>query len=523
VAPHLDLWPPKLRHHVGLPDDVQAPPVWWRLLRSLDLRGTRFPTEHDLRFVLGGPSTAGVTHLDLSLCQLNSAERLAAAVESLPDTLETLDISANPLSGEPVAALPRSEVSFGLRELDIGGTGLNAGEIAHLSRWEAVDGLRELSVARCALRGANLRRVATARALRRLEVLDASETGLRDGGLAALTEGRALDGLRRLDLRQNAIHGDGLEALARRAGGTLTRLDLSKNPLSELATLSAFQAVDDLGLSACGLDRKAASRLSVCVMPSLQSLDLSDNPLTDAGCSQLARGPILAMVRDLNLSSCALRGLRLPQLLSNSRLRRLNLGDNTLRSAAVRHLTDWAGFTDLESLDLTQNLLQDRDATLLSRHLPASSAMTSLAVDSNYLGDGGAIALIGSGRASHLSRLTLGGQLSPAVVGALLERGSETLVELRIAEEDDVPVHDWGPVAVALSRCAAFPSLKVVALPRFDVDLGVGLIRAPPAMARAIFRGCPSDWLRTLAARLSVRFHHTASHTDLVERLLAFG
>ena len=515
IAPHLDRWPDALRFHPGVPERL---PPWWPLIRTLSLRETSLPTPDAVAATLAQAVVRQITRLDLSLCGLNTPEKIRAAASALPDGLSSLDLSANALAGDTVTALGRAPGPAALAELHLGGTGLDAAEIGRLVTWDPLERLRTLDVSGCTLRGAAVRRLATARPLRHLDRLGASRTGLRDGALTSLCDGRTLARLTRLDLHDNEIFGESLAALARVAGGTLEALDLSGNPAVVLDDVAGLHSLRALRLSTCGLDKRRAATLGQCVMPSLRSLDLSDNPLADAGCTALAGGPVLAMVDDLDLSGCALRGLRLPALLRHASLTSLNLADNTLRSAAVRHLADWAGFAALRRLDVRDNLLRDNDAGTLAGAM--SGALTHLAVSSHYLEDSGAQALVRAAQTGNLTALWIGGRISPATLAALLETTSAELTELVMEEDDTTPIHDWGPAAVALSRSASFPALQRASLPRFAVDTGVALLRGPRAGVRAILRGCAVGWLRALAIRMAVPVRRHCTANELAERLL---
>jgi Ran GTPase-activating protein (RanGAP) involved in mRNA processing and transport len=115
-------------------------------------------------------------------------------------------------------------------------------------------------------------------------------------------------------------------------------------------------------------------------MPELTALDLSNNPIGDAGCLALS-GHLPPKLASLCLSSCGLSG----------------------SSAIV--LADALHHAPLESLDLRGNSIRLRGARALAVHLPAT--LTTLLLAGNGIGSDGCLALAGALPRWRLRRLGL--------------------------------------------------------------------------------------------------------------------
>ncbi len=208
--------------------------------------------------------------------------------------LEVLDVSANPLHDEGIAALgdlPR------LRRLllETRGVGLSDAALVTIARQR---GLRELVLAgNGALTGARLDRLAE---LTELTRLDLSRTGVGDGSLARF----AHPGLRELHLSATPIAGAGLTALA--ACPNLERVALADGERLGAAAwpaIAAAKSIRRLDLDRCpGVDDAALRELAA--LPELRRLHLAGcEAITGAGIAALAAAPKLAV---LDLTSCAL-------------------------------------------------------------------------------------------------------------------------------------------------------------------------------------------------------------------------
>jgi uncharacterized protein (TIGR02996 family) len=169
----------------------------------------------------------------------------------------------------------------------------------------------------------------------RLERLSMAQMGLTDELVRRLGDGPALKQAREIDLRGNPLGDDGARE----------------------AVLALPEAVHTLGLSATGttgrgLEAIASSRAA----PTLRRLDLSSNPLNPRCAKILSRAAHLAGLRSLNLSKCRVGERELYHLTRAKfwpNLVELDLRDNPIPPAGVRHLLDAAIPDDLTALGLS--------------------------------------------------------------------------------------------------------------------------------------------------------------------------
>lgn len=212
------------------------------------------------------------------------------------------------LLGQPPAYLPLAT------HLDAPYYGLSARDLSVLAASGALDHWRVIRLAHSPLRAEGAWVLASAPC--ELVGLDLSYCSLGDAGAAQLARARRWDGLRELSLDRNDLGPDGLEALM----------------------LASF-------------------------IPSLESLSLASNWLTDACAAQLST-PRLRSLHTLNLDANRLgdRGVRamMESRWSAPRLRRLSLAANGLGPDAAQAIA-WRAFASpLESLELGRNMIGSR-------------------------------------------------------------------------------------------------------------------------------------------------------------------
>ena len=153
----------------------------------------------------------------------------------------------------------------------------------------------------------------------------------------------------------------------------LRELDLSANPLGDDGAwniaANVVPPLHSLRLSATGAGRHATDAVALYGQ-NLRRLDLEANPLMPRHARTLARSSALAGLRSLNLSRCRLgeRGLNhLTRAKFWPNLVEIDLRENPIPPAGVRHLLDALVPADLAALVLTGDLLGGDAKTELRR------------------------------------------------------------------------------------------------------------------------------------------------------------
>ncbi|MFM8274875.1 MAG: TIGR02996 domain-containing protein [Gemmata sp.] len=184
--------------------------------------------------------------------------------------------------------------------------------------------LRALHLGRNRLGDDAAQELAASPHLANLEELDLSENKIGETGARALAGSAHLGHVRRLEVRENRLGPAGAEALAGSERLAAVRyLGLSSNEVGEPRLFSLSRAYDLLRLPVLDLAMNGftfAGLQAVLIRPQsadpaavrLEDLDLSANPLDDAGAAALAHCPHLARLSALRLASTGIgdEGLR---------------------------------------------------------------------------------------------------------------------------------------------------------------------------------------------------------------------
>lgn len=287
--------------------------------------------------------------------------------------LRELELNDHPLTPEEMEALSRLDL---LRELHLHGTRLDDDGIEPLGRL--------VNLERLCLQGQETkgRGLAHLSRLPRLETLiigslpSAGGSELRDHLLAL----ESWPALKELYLRNNRLGGRAIAPLGRLQ--QLESLGLDGNPIrdDDLAHLSGLVKLKWINLE--GTKVTGAGLVHLRELASLEVLKTEHMPDADAA------APILGKLE--NLRELALRGpfgepgltdAGAAQLAPLRKLIRLNVSDQALTDAALTH---FAGFADLEELDLSDN---EGIVGPGLEHLKGLSKLKRLELDGNRISD----------------------------------------------------------------------------------------------------------------------------------------
>ncbi len=233
----------------------------------------------------------------------DGVELLAASVYLCG--LRVLNLRGNDLKARGSRALARSASFEQLSSLDLSYNNLGDSGLAQLAAGNGLTALRHLNLAYNQAGPRGMAALAAAPALRQLEWLDLSNNSLGPVGTARLTESRCRASLRWLDLSSNSLGSAGLSALAANRFPSLTTLNISGNNLTDTG-------LADPTLTATGLPNSRPSALGLAALddlswcPRLQSLDLSYNRLGLAGAEELAARSYVPPLAHLNMQGNAL-------------------------------------------------------------------------------------------------------------------------------------------------------------------------------------------------------------------------
>jgi hypothetical protein len=300
-----------------------------------------------------------------------------------------------------------------------------------------------------------------------LRALRLRSSNLRDYALrAALAKSATLTSLEELDLASLARHerynpdpviqGATVAALMNLPGMATVRSlnlngnDLSRDGLRALLRSPHAASLKELSLRDTRLDGQAMAEFESAVPAlRLQTLDVGENVLEDAGAEYLATTPCLGELKSLKLDRCeitlagALQFAKKASFLGELRL--LDVGDNHFGPAGLTALVEHQPAA-LHTLGIRDNDLSDEGAKLLADS-SASKSLLELDLSQNGLGTAAADAL---GESEHLRgllilRLADNPLISDAVAAAL--DVSPLGRRLAVLELDDQPSPELEPEA----------------------------------------------------------------------------
>ncbi|MEZ4248464.1 MAG: globin domain-containing protein [Polyangiales bacterium] len=532
----LDHWPPGLRRAPlasweSTRRGTEHP--LWPLVRSLDLSARGLGDEEVARLA-ASPSLRSITHLDLSNNEIGNAGLAALADSPHLGALEHLDLSHNRFGSTGLEALVTRGAMRGLRalraahngigargaealanarlrlfELDLSGNELSGPGARALADAESLAGLRTLKLAQAKLGPDGVAALAVSPHLAHLQALDLALNGIGPSGAAALALTTNARGLRRLDLSRNGLGREGLQLLlASQHLDDLRELDLSSNALGATGAMLLASApfvrrlerlmvsddqLGDAGVAALlgsphlgGLRALAIAQNEVTASgatlfasapPQLESLDLSLNPLGDAGAEAAAEALRRLRIETLRVAGASLGANGVAALLRAGRLLSLDASQNAIGPDGALRLANAVG--SLEQLALAGCNLGPRGARAL---LGAPGRLRDLDLASNALGDDGATALVAAApNLARLERLNLADD-GIGADGAEALAVSSLATHLRELSLADGSLGDAG--AEALARGRAWHALRVLDLRGNGISLaGASTLAGSPSLA----------------------------------------
>ena len=325
----------------------------------------------------------------------------------------------------------------GLRELFIGNWVRFELEVARFAAWPVLSTIRTLNIPGMRHLGmAEFRQLVSSPHLQNLAALRMPDNRLGNGVGGTLNGTNFLPALTELDLSAEGHSGDGGPRITSGGVTTLTcwsglarlrTLNLSGNNIQRDGLRSLLRSPNSAGLKHLNLRNTGLTSASMkefgAAHPGLQleTLDLGDNQLWNAGVGHLAEAACLRDLKKLGLDRCGLEVFAVPKLVTTRffrRLRVLDVGYNKLGPEGVASLLR-AHPSELHTLDLSGCDVGAAGVAGLARS-PASDALLDVNLAHNGLGDDAAQALAGSAHLRNLLALRLSiNPLSQRAIAAL--------------------------------------------------------------------------------------------------------
>ncbi len=304
-------------------------------------------------------------------------------------------------------------------------------DVPHLAGCSHLQRIETLDFARCQLNDRALQQLLSSPYLSRLRALHLAGNNINTPGIHALVRSPLYRRLRSLDLSSNIALGDTATRLLARTERAelleclnLADTNLGLNGAFDLFQSTSLPSLSDLDVSRAHLPSTSPylhSRSPLEVnLTSLNRLDAS-GIRQSSHLSALLSSPSLCRLRHLGL-----RGIQaesrtiewLSRALFASNLRSLDLRNNRLNEAGARLLAESAPFPTLRALSLDANNLRDEGAKAVAQ----MAGLRSLSLAGNGIGGPGLKALAKSDRLGELRALNLAGNfINAESVRALAE------------------------------------------------------------------------------------------------------
>lgn len=304
-------------------------------LRNLEIlsffrskRPTKRLTDAGLKHIVGMPS---LKHL---LFDSPYVSDTAMGFVGRNAGLETLEVIAERITDDGIAALARSAVAGRLSELAVESPGLTDAALRHVAHMH----LRTLELRRSPITDAGLRHLRECQSLRFLSFVQTRLTGV------GFKELEGLEGLRAVKLSGGPISDVGLAAIGRLKG--LRALTLQDVPVSG----KGFQ--------------------DWLVVSKLEWLDLAGSRISDEGVAALAK---CAGLRSLNLARTKITDRAVPSLAALRDLEQLDLSSTGITDEGIKYLQD---IKQLREVYLFGTKVTDKGIEQLRSTLPAVRIIT---------------------------------------------------------------------------------------------------------------------------------------------------
>lgn len=286
-------------------------------LRELDARAAEATTLSS--FGAGAP----FERLDLSLNHIGNDGARAIAASPRTTALESLQLDTCEIGADGIRALAAAPLWSTLRVLDLSRNPIGTGGVQALSLAPPPAQLHTLVLADSDLTADAIETLAAIPWLSQLLVLDLSRNAI---GAAAASLGKLAGGA----LRQLRLGNAQIADVAALAGvaDQLVELDLSKNPIGDagVAALVAAPApeLQTLALASCNLTGDGFRRICMAKLPRLRSLVVHRNELTPRSLALLLlESPLAPQLEHLDVSYTGQSPELADELVASTRLARL--------------------------------------------------------------------------------------------------------------------------------------------------------------------------------------------------------
>jgi uncharacterized protein (TIGR02996 family) len=258
-----------------------------------------------------------------------------------------------------------------LTDLALWGAGSDRGALAQTSYLHGIHRLAFVDYFDAPLTLSGLRNLAASPHLGLLRDLSLYQNGIGDFGAATLATAPWASNLQRLNVAYCDISPEGMAALAQAPLLRLEELFASRNPIRSpglvaLTKSEFFAHLQLLNLHDCGVGTRGMAAIAHTFgQGTLETLDLSSNPLAPDGARHLADAPILSTVTSLNLQSCSLHDAGVEALAQSPyliALERLALDDNNLTDRALAAIASSTNLPRLELLSMHGNAISPEAA-----------------------------------------------------------------------------------------------------------------------------------------------------------------
>ena len=352
------------------PEIVERVPA----LCSLNLRKSR----KAIRKLVKVPELEQLRFLDLRLADLEDQDLKTLLDSPYLTNLIGLNLQGNRLKARGAGLLASCEKLSQLKSLNIAGNRIQAKGLVTLGKSSCLDEVTRLDAWNCHISGKGLSDFAATKGLPKLEFLDVAQNQFKDSISGFRKQIRPL---KYLNISRSGIDREHANVIAttpglanlrelRINGGVkgagLVSLLTSKH-LTSLQSLQAWMIHGTYSSQRLALP----GRFEGQGMKSLRRLDLADNALTTAAFEKIARSGCLENVEELVLTGTALEDDGVAKILA-ARPKRLSVlwidNNNMLTPKCLRHLAAWQGLRNLKRLILPNASTLDVEsvATLLA-------------------------------------------------------------------------------------------------------------------------------------------------------------